>query len=122
MCGGWCGFLDADGVQFDVEERLVFFVDADLLDVADGSSALDDASKHCMFVVEPRTGHGANVKLGSICVRAAVSHREREGSVVSERRMEFVAELTPPNRVAASAVAVRVSRLHHEALDDSVEN
>ena len=70
---------------------------------------------------EPGFGFGFE-GLRAVGVGPRVGHRDGEGAVVAERAVELVLELVPPDRGAAGAVAERVARLHHEALDHSMED
>mmetsp|Transcript_79852 Transcript_79852/g.234888 ORF Transcript_79852/g.234888 Transcript_79852/m.234888 type:complete len:305 (+) Transcript_79852:385-1299(+) len=64
----------------------------------------------------------AEEELGAVGVRPGVGHGQREGAVVLERTVELVLELASPDALATGAVALGVSGLDHEALDDAVED
>jgi hypothetical protein len=60
--------------------------------------------------------------LRPVCVGPCVGHGHGEGAVVAQRLVELVLELAPPDGLPPGAVPQGVPRLHHEALDDPVED
>ena len=75
-----------------------------------------------MLIIQPRGRHDRDEKLRAIGVGPGIGHAECVGMVVLQRRMELVLKLPAPNGLPARSVALGVPGLHHEALDDPVEN
>lgn len=63
-----------------------------------------------------------NEELAAVRVGPRIGHAHRVRPIVLQRRHKFILEVTAPNRLAASARAGRIARLHHEPLDDAMEN
>mmetsp|Transcript_7364 Transcript_7364/g.22768 ORF Transcript_7364/g.22768 Transcript_7364/m.22768 type:complete len:240 (-) Transcript_7364:1190-1909(-) len=115
-------FLDDDREDLDVHQRLVALVTLDLLDALDDVSALYHPPKDGVLVVEPRRRGACDEKLRAVGVRAGVGHRHRVRSIMAKAPVELVLKLMTPDGGASCAIAERVSRLNHEALDDAVED
>ena len=60
--------------------------------------------------------------LTSICSGPSVRHRDGEGTIMTKLSDKLILEFTSPDRFAAGAIAKRIARLQHEALDDAMEN
>mmetsp|Transcript_25997 Transcript_25997/g.83641 ORF Transcript_25997/g.83641 Transcript_25997/m.83641 type:complete len:300 (-) Transcript_25997:28-927(-) len=84
--------------------------------------AVHDAAKDDVFAVKVLCLAEGDEELGAVGVLARVGHREHARRVVPQREVALVLELSAEDGLAAGAVAVRkIAALHHEALDDAVE-
>lgn len=109
-------------MKLHLKQRLAVFVHAHLLNIANSARAFRNATKDRMFAVEPRGGHRTDIKLGRICVRATVSHRECKRHIVLQIAVDLISELVTPDGVAAGSVAFGATRLDHEPFDHPVED
>ena len=74
-----------------------------------------------MLAVKPVARHSRNIKLTCVSARSAVGHRKHK-CVVFQRWVTLVSKFFAPDGFTASAVALRTTRLAHEALDHPMEN
>mmetsp|Transcript_75896 Transcript_75896/g.158259 ORF Transcript_75896/g.158259 Transcript_75896/m.158259 type:complete len:672 (+) Transcript_75896:34-2049(+) len=108
--------------DLDVHKRPVVVVARGLFDVLHDVHTLKNPTKHRVLAIEPGTRDSGDEELRPVRVRARIRHGEREGTIVLEGPVEFVLEFASPNTFSASAIALWISSLDHEALDDSVED
>ena len=74
-----------------------------------------------MFAVQPGGLRGAKEKLGSICVRSGVCHREDSGARMCELEV-FICELVAVDTLAScSSFMSKIATLTHELRYDAVE-
>ena len=109
-------------MKFHIYQWLVVLVDSRLLYIRDHIHPFEHLAEHSVLTVEPWAWHRANVKLRSVRIFAAVSHRESAWLGMSHRRSDLVLEFTSPDRLPSRAVSLWASRLYHEAFDHPVED
>lgn len=73
-----------------------------------------------MLTVQPLSINVADEELGTVGIRASISHGKAAGEVLDLKVL--VSELWTIDRLTTSAIEVRkVTTLHHEVLDDTVK-
>lgn len=84
----------------------------------------------CIFIGKPKKtnnkihtycGQNSDEKLTSIRVCASICHWHSVRSIMSKRWMEFIFEVTAPNRFTACSGAGWIASLNHETFDYTME-
>mmetsp|Transcript_48036 Transcript_48036/g.118908 ORF Transcript_48036/g.118908 Transcript_48036/m.118908 type:complete len:307 (-) Transcript_48036:958-1878(-) len=111
-----------DRKDLDVHNWFISLRHLDFLDRLHGVHPLHHSTKDGMLIVEPSRWRSRDEELRSIRSRPCIGHRDGERPVVAQRAVELILELVAPNGGAACAIAERVARLYHEALDHTMED
>ena len=92
------------------------------LDSLDHVQALNNLAEDDVLAVQPRAGDRADEELGTVGVRASVSHRQDTGTSVLVDEV-LISELSTIDGLTTDARAVsEITSLEHELGDNSVEN
>ena len=60
-------------------------------------------------------------ELTAVGIGSSVSHTQRVRSIVTKRRMKFIAKFTAPNTFSSRSRTQRVARLDHKSLNGPME-
>lgn len=107
--------------DFDIFNGLVILAGGVHLSSLADVHTLKDLAKDDVFSVQPLSVDVANEKLRTVSVRASVSHGEAAGEVLELEVL--VVELVAIDGFTAGTVEIcEVTTLHHEILNDTVED